>query len=381
MKKIILILLFSITFVHLAIAQTDFFYPELLSKDSIVTLCAYNKQLIMLKKDRNKKFILSVNDKKDTLKIDFPVENCRIIPAHYNTGNNIYIQSFYYNKLTPITNMYKLNLNTKISTKILEENEYQNIYCIIKNYCILGKNMDSNIYEYNMETMKIDTLFDGGESFFMTTNVLIEYQALIGYYESGSIENFALYNFNNKQMIYPIELLDTLSYFKKGKVDVYYRDVTEEYYNIGLFWFDKKFNIIQPTLLQHTQTYATYNIGETQFCYRSSYIERNPLDNYVWVACKFSLTFDKALYDIYYNTLLEKTTIETFDKWELNKLRNMIFAKHGYQFQSEYLQAFFNLFDFYNNIKKTSDVNALLTPIDKKNLKLIQDAESKLIKK
>ena len=75
-----------------------------------------------------------------------------------------------------------------------------------------------------------------------------------------------------------------------------------------------------------------------------------------------------------------KAVVEKFDEWELHKLRNMIFSKHGYQFKSEYLQAFYNLFDFYNHITKTNNVNALLTPADNKNLELIRQAESNLKK-
>jgi hypothetical protein len=145
---------------------------------------------------------------------------------------------------------------------------------------------------------------------------------------------------------------------------------------MGLFWTDENLNIIQPTL-QPYYGESTFNIGtENPYYYRKSKINDSK-ERFVWVACKFTLPFDKALYDIYNNTLLQKSTLETFDKWELNKLRNMVFAKHGYQFQSEYLQAFYNLFNFYNHIAKTTDINKLLTPIDKKNLQLIRQAENK----
>ena len=367
MKKIILLLLFLMTFAISVTAQPDFPYPELFSRDSIESLIVHNGQLIILKKDKKKNFLLSVNSNIDTLKVN--IKYLDFIPMHNNTENNIYLQS-----IEDKSYLYKLDLDTKVFTKI-KIDEYKTIYCILNNLFILKRDSDHNIYEYNIQTLKTDTLFDGGESFGITSSFLIGHKTLIKYWESGEVENFALFDFSNKQMIYPVEQLANFSYFDKANVNTYFRDVTEQYYNIGLFWVDEKFNVIQPTLLPYYASFASYNLNTAamqSFCYRSSYIERKPLNNYVWLACKFSLPFDKALYDIYHNTLLEKTVIETFDEWELNKLRNMIFAKHGYQFKSEYLQAFFNLFDFYSDLTKTDDVSALLTPADKKNLALIQ---------
>jgi len=373
MKKIIF--LFSLmAFVHSIAAQTNFSYPELFSNDTIVLLCVHNKQLVTLKKDKDKKIVLSVNNKTDTIKVDFPVTYWKLIPSYYNYENNIYIQTTYYKSLEYITNVYKLNLDTKTFSKIEELGGDQIIYYLVNDIFVLSKRNDNNVYGYNVETMRLDSLFYGGEwGFFVTTNFLIEHQTLVGYYESGDIENFSLYDFSNKQETYPLEQLDNLSYYDKGRINTYFKDITEKYYNIGLFWIDKDFNVIQPTLLPKRNGGASFNIrGLDTYYYRNSYIEERNRNKPVWVACKFTLAFDKALYDIYNNTALSKSDVEKFDDWELNKLRNMIFAKHGYQFQSEYLQAFFNLFNFYNNVEKKDDVNNLLTPTDKKNLQLIQ---------
>ena len=382
MKKRILLSMTLITSITLVMAQTDFPYPELISRDSVELLTVHDGRLITLKKDKKKNVFLSVNNKTDTLKIDFPFTYWEIIPVHYNIENNIFIRFSYYNsKSQLIGSIYKLNLDTKLFTK-LDKDTGTGVYFIINNCVIFSKSTDDNVYDvysYNMQTMKTDSLFNGGYEVGLTSRFLLNHKALISYWESGVIEDFALFDFNTKQMTYPVEQLEGFSYSDKADIDTYFRDITEKYYNMGLFWVDEKFNVIQPTLLPYYKSFASYNLNDTvfPFCYRSSYIERNPLNNYVQVACKFSLFFDKALYDIYHNTLLEKTVIGTFDEWELNKLRNMVFAKHGYQFKSEYLQAFFNLFDFYSNIPKKNDVNTLLTPEDKKNLNLIQQIENK----
>lgn len=216
---------------------------------------------------------------------------------------------------------------------------------------------------------------------------------LIEHYESGSIIDIAYYDWNNKKHVWNIPTLVSLQseiittkegniYTKNDISDIKYsyEDVTGKYSNIGIYWIDGDFNLIQPTLQSYPNTKSTFNVGtDNSYYYRSSVI-KGKKNKRVWVACKFTLAFDKALYDIYNDIILSKSDVEKFDDWELNKLRNMIFAKHGYPFQSEYLQAFFNLFDFYNHIEKKSDVNSLLTPNDRKNLQLIQQVSKTKIK-
>ena len=365
MKGVILLLIALMTSITFVMAQTDFIYPELISKDSVELLTVHNGRLITLKKDKKKNFLLSVNGSIDTLKAN--IKSLSAIPMHSDTENNVYYQS-----ISDKSHLYKFDLGTKIFAKI-KIDEWKFIHFMVNNNVIFENDSDNNIYAYNIRTMTTDSIFDGYD-FRMTRNFLLGHKTLISYWESGTIEDFALFDFNTKQVIYPVEQLENFSYSDKAKVDTYFKDVTEKYYNMGLFWIDEDFNVIQPTLLSYRQSNASYNLSGTAqpFCYRYSYIERKPYTNQVWVACKFSLSFDKALYDIYNNVLIDKTEVETFDEWELNKLRNMIFAKHGYQFKSEYLQAFFNLFDFYNNIKKTDDVTNSLTPSDKKNLEVVQ---------
>ena len=156
-------------------------------------------------------------------------------------------------------------------------------------------------------------------------------------------------------------------------------DISAKYMIFGNFWLDSFFDIVQPTLGRSPSIFSNFqsfklNENDNYYYLRSRIDEtlRKNGDRSVWLACRFTLPFDMCLYKIYNNELLGTEEINGFDEWELNKLRNMVFAKHGYQFKSEYLQAFFNLFDFYNNIKKTDDVTNSLTPIDKKNLEVIQ---------
>ena len=81
---------------------------------------------------------------------------------------------------------------------------------------------------------------------------------------------------------------------------------------------------------------------------------------------------EKTMYEIYENIELKAQDLKRFDAFDLRLLHNMIFAKHNYAFKDTFLQAYFNLYNFYNyNANRLTDVNHLLTPVDRKNLELI----------
>ena len=87
--------------------------------------------------------------------------------------------------------------------------------------------------------------------------------------------------------------------------------------------------------------------------------------------------FDNLQYQLYQDKVLSGN-LDTLSKNDLDVLRNFIFARHNYTFDSEYYQAYFNSFEFYSNEaarkSRTKDVDRLLTPADKKNLELIRKA-------
>jgi len=62
-----------------------------------------------------------------------------------------------------------------------------------------------------------------------------------------------------------------------------------------------------------------------------------------------------------------------FNKDDLRIIRNTIFAKYGLKFNSNDLQNYFSQFQWYNGVK--TNVDNELTPIDKKNIELIQKME------
>jgi len=110
---------------------------------------------------------------------------------------------------------------------------------------------------------------------------------------------------------------------------------------------------------------------------------RNELDNRanVIVPYKFSVPQELAMVKVYDDSLLTREEVSVFGKYELSILRNLIFAKHNFKFDSDYWQAYFNLFEFYRSEEKrksrTKEVEKLFTSTDKKNIDMIRKEEKK----
>ena len=91
----------------------------------------------------------------------------------------------------------------------------------------------------------------------------------------------------------------------------------------------------------------------------------------------FNPEFEVLFYKIYHNIMINKNELALFELFDLNILKNLIYAKHNYKFSSEFYQAYFNLYSFYNDYSKKKSrkeiVDNSLSTIDFQNLNLIQN--------
>jgi hypothetical protein len=71
---------------------------------------------------------------------------------------------------------------------------------------------------------------------------------------------------------------------------------------------------------------------------------------------------------------LDIFSLAQLDSRNLRLLRNMVYARHGYKFNSEDLVSYFSRFDWYN--PKFSNVDDLLTDVDTYNIRAIQAFEN-----
>lgn len=103
--------------------------------------------------------------------------------------------------------------------------------------------------------------------------------------------------------------------------------------------------------------------------------------NEVIIPYKLTYELETSIYDIYHDRQINKLLLEQFGLYELLILKNMIFAKHNYAFSKPFYQAYFNLFEFYNDEKmrasRTKDMSGLLTGTDTENLEVINTALKK----
>jgi hypothetical protein len=74
--------------------------------------------------------------------------------------------------------------------------------------------------------------------------------------------------------------------------------------------------------------------------------------------------------------LLTLEQLENLSRRDLRLLRNLVYARRGYEFKSELLTAYFESADWYKPAPSFSE--ALLTAIDKKNIRLVRSVEDSL---
>ena len=102
----------------------------------------------------------------------------------------------------------------------------------------------------------------------------------------------------------------------------------------------------------------------------------------VIIPYKFNPQLEIQMYRAYNDSVLTETDIVGLGKYELGILRNLLFAKHNYKFKSEFYQAYFNMYGFYQEKEKSttrkSNVDSLLTASDKANIALIRRMEANL---
>jgi len=142
---------------------------------------------------------------------------------------------------------------------------------------------------------------------------------------------------------------------------------------------DSNFNIRDTLLSRQLENKGfIFKNKEVKGFYFNSYIYKNDRRKDVIIPSIMNYGFEKLLSNIYYDIKLIKKDVTKYDINELSLLKNMIFAKHNYEFESDYYQAYFNLYRFYNSEEKrktrTKNVNHLSTKVDKENLKLIKKA-------
>ncbi|MDA3891177.1 MAG: YARHG domain-containing protein [Salinivirgaceae bacterium] len=162
----------------------------------------------------------------------------------------------------------------------------------------------------------------------------------------------------------------------------------------GEWLLDDQLNPISKTLSKHQIRFDGYNGNlnkdynfpkvagvnykqdQIDFYYLSVVLDNKDV---VFVPYDLNVSLELLLYNAYHNRILTKEDLKGFGEYEFGIIRNLIFAKYNYDFTSEFYQAYFNLFAFYNapemRKSRTKDVNSKLTEADKANLELIKSME------
>jgi hypothetical protein len=259
------------------------------------------------------------------------------------------------------------------------------------------------LVQYNLQTGDQKTLYEfennpetgNGIIQVLTSksgNLLVEIAEC--YMPLEQCENYSYYRYNlkNDELIELSDLKFDEPYFVKRDIDGihhYYERANEHNYKNrrkGIFVLNGEFEISGYSLegkRNYNMIGWNYQDGKLH-----SYNFKSTLDEEkykmgktlkeVIIPYKLTHVLETSLYNIYHNQEIDKGRFKEFGLYELLILKNMIFAKHNYAFSKPFYQAYFNLFDFYNDEKmrasRTKDMNGLLTEVDNKNLVAINKA-------
>lgn len=270
------------------------------------------------------------------------------------------------------------------------------------------KNIFSDFSEYNQFTyadyISNETNFAGIEQVYFFNND--EAFVKLGYNKEPSVgyedyRYFLVNNMGKKELtskIIPKELINISNPYINSSIqfvshdEAYFR---ESFNGSGTFknrLINNNYEVISELLLlgnsslvgnnliyfEHSDLINGINLKNSRILcyYLNSKIEDK---TEVIIPYKFIPELDLAMYKAYNNSILKKEDLKDFGEYKLGILRNLIFAKHNYDFNSEFYQAYFNLYAFYNTPEmrnsRTKDLNGKLTGADKANLELIKGME------
>ena len=207
-------------------------------------------------------------------------------------------------------------------------------------------------YKYNIQTGEIASLNEKIEKNYKS--LLTEEQkkdfklSHLDYFDTGFFEYIknSIILTNRTNVNYPHTSLDKNGNFTKHIGDMGLGDV------LGFNFQNNKYDIIYFKIKNEN--------GET-----------------IIIPLKYTTLYAKALAKVKEDKKLTNNEISQLKEMNLLILKNFVFAKYNYAFESNFYQAYFELLPIYQyptyQEEKTKNVNPLLTETDKYNLKLIKE--------
>lgn len=150
-----------------------------------------------------------------------------------------------------------------------------------------------------------------------------------------------------------------------------FRSIDGKYFSFLECVMDNELNIIGGNI----------GIGPDQYQYVRGFVVENSKPQYYIVSdhrhklILFDLDpkFCNLMYKVYYGEKISKDELNGFDEVDLKKLRNTVYAKYNYKFDDQYLDAYFNWYDFYYcHEPRVTEVESKFTDADKYNLSVLE---------
>ena len=198
---------------------------------------------------------------------------------------------------------------------------------------------------------------------------------------AGGIEGYKYFLYSYKDGIRGYEDFDDREFYfvnsSDGR-DLFFR---EEWNGKVIYRFNKE-TFIHDSICYRQLSPKGLNIvdGRTVAYFFESRLNKNTKGfkkQKVVISSKLYYELEKAIYKVVQGEMLSNRDMKQLELYDLEVLKNTVFAKYHYDFDSPYYQAFFNLYSFYDGENRTKKMDGLLTAIDLENLSIIRKALKK----
>ncbi|MFP4019848.1 MAG: DUF4652 domain-containing protein [Bacteroidales bacterium] len=362
-----------------------------------------NKYIIATDKKTNRCYIVFKNEIIDTL------INIKATKAYAGKNDSFYLKGYGKKNNKSYNVFYKIDAKTGEKAKVFI-NDSINFTHKYENY-IVGQRINGSeetyndffIYNLKDHSLKKVSLFtdkteyppiynftflDKQELFIWTAHAYGNWFDADKFYKYN-IQTGEITSLNEKIKQHYVELLSEKQEkdFKLSHLD---------YFDTGFFEYvensiilTNRINVNHPHIALDKNGTFTEHIGDMGlgdvlgFSFQNNkydiiyFKSQNENGEILIIPLKYTSFYAKALAKVKEDKKLIKKEINELKEINLLILKNFVFAKYNYAFNSNFYQAYFNLLPIYQyetyQDEKTKNVNSLLTETDKYNLKLIKE--------
>ena len=362
-----------------------------------------NKYIIAKDKNSNTCYIVFKNKIQDTLK------HIKATRPYGSDDNKLYLKGYGEKNNNSFNIFFKLNPKTAQKSKIYKNDslnfthKYKNF--LVGKYSEYSEETYNDFFIYNLDdrSLKEITTFSVDSVYYPINNFTFLDDNNLFIWIAKNVGNWFPYDDFYKYNIQTGEITSLNEKIEKNYKSMLTKEQEKnfklshlDYFDTGIFEYiensiilTNRTNVNYPHISLDKNGNFTKHIGDMGlgdvlgFSYQNNeydiiyFKSKNENGEIIIIPLKYTTLYAKALAKVKEDKKLTNNKISKLKEMNLLILKNFVFAKYNYAFESNFYQAYFELLPIYQyptyQEEKTKNVNPLLTDIDKHNLKLIKE--------